>query len=357
MTERYIVLPRTKIGKFVWDSFVQNCDEAWLWHRYAFSESIAHWTKCEDISFALIDSESQNQIVALLPLRKINRRFLNLFPVHVFESMGGPAIANQTEGKPKRQIIKVLRNELKRLSYEGLCLESRIFTSPMAPAFRGERCPCVNPLLDFGFENTLSQTWVVDLRLGDDAVWSRLDGRARTAVRKAEKAGVIVRMATQDDLDVYYKLHVETYSRSGIKPHPVAYFQSIWTDFLSQELACVWLAEFNGEVVAAENFAIFKQAAVYWTGASTRSGLDLGANSLLQWSAIKWMIAQGLTWYETGEAFPHALSGKQKGLNDFKKSFGGKLHPFYKARLFNGTWSEKLYRVWNELGREANTND
>jgi hypothetical protein len=40
-----------------------------------------------------------------------------------------------------------------------------------------------------------------------------------------------------------------------------------------------------------------------------------------------------LSWYEVGEAFPNVKEGKLKGLNDFKKSFGGSLYPYYKGRL------------------------
>ena len=48
---------------------------------------------------------------------------------------------------------------------------------------------------------------------------------------------------------------------------------------------------------------------------------------------MQWMIEHGFEWYETGEAFPNVQEGKNKGLNDFKKSFGGELYPFYKGRI------------------------
>ena len=69
-----------------------------------------------------------------------------------------------------------------------------------------------------GCENNLTQTWVVDLRGGREAAWDMMEGRARTAVRKAEKAGVTVREASQEDLTIYYRLHQETYRRTGVRP-------------------------------------------------------------------------------------------------------------------------------------------
>jgi hypothetical protein len=45
------------------------------------------------------------------------------------------------------------------------------------------------------------------------------------------------------------------------------------------------------------------------------------------------MMDHGIEWYDTGEAFPQIKAGKRKGLNDFKKSFGGQLFPLFRGRL------------------------
>ncbi len=66
---------------------------------------------------------------------------------------------------------------------------------------------------------------------------------------------------------------------------------------------------------------------------------------MLQWTAMQWMLEASLEWYETGEAHPYALEAKSKGLNDFKKSFGGKLYPFYKARIEIDSLRGRVYRA------------
>jgi hypothetical protein len=129
-----------------------------------------------------------------------------------------------------------------------------------------------------------------------------------------------------------------------VPPHSEDYFGAIWDRFIAKGLARVWVAELDGEPVAAENFGIYKGAAVYWTGAANAKGLEVEANSLLQWTAMQWMLDNGIEWYETGEAFPQFHAGKNKGVSDFKKSFGGSLYPYYKGRLSAGTVWERLYR-------------
>jgi hypothetical protein len=265
--------------------------------------------------------------------------------MHFLESFGGAALRNGLGQKRRRAVLTAVRDEIFARARNGICLEVRIALSSMAPALRGPSSPRVNPLLEIGWDNTLTQTWVVDLRGGREAVWKQMEGRARTAVRKAEKAGLKVREASSGDRGVYYRLHQETYRRTGVTPHSEDYFAIIWDRFLSSGLARVWVAELDGEPVAAENFGIYKQAAIYWTGAENTKGLEVEANSFLQWTAMQWMLNNGIEWYETGEAFPQSSAGKQKGLNDFKKSFGGQIYPYYKGRLKTGAFFEKLYAI------------
>lgn len=344
MTPLFNVKARKDLGAGAWDALADASDEAWLWHRYDLQDALETWPGSADESFAVTDSES-GQAVALVPLRRITKRFAGMWPVHVLESLGGIATRNGVGEKRRRAILDVTRDQLTARISKGTCLEARISVPAMAPAWRGPNCPRVNPLLEIGCDNTLSQTWVVDLSGGEETVWKGMEGRARTAVRKAEKAGVTVRAAVPADLPVYYRLHRETYRRTGVPPHSEAYFEAIWSRFLAKDFARVWIAGLNGEPVAAENFGVYKNAAIYWTGAANAKGLEAEANSLLQWKAMQWMMRNGIKWYETGEAFPQFSDGKYKGISDFKKSFGGSLYPYFKGRLRTGGFFQKLYQL------------
>jgi hypothetical protein len=86
-----------------------------------------------------------------------------------------------------------------------------------------------------------------------------------------------------------------------------------------------------GKPVAFHNDARFKNAAMYHTGCSETLHLRSGINYLLFWEAICGEKVDGLLWYESGEVFPAAKLGKEKGLTDFKSKFGGELH-----RVFRG---------------------
>jgi len=326
---------RNEIEKKDWDDFIDNSDEAWLWHRYDLIDALSTWRGRSDLSFVLFDSNFGKDIIAAVPLYLISGFLKGVIPWKQLESTGAAAFHNCLSPKKKKEGFKAIRHYLIELAQKNKAVSVELSCSPMAPAYRKEYFPRVNPLLMMGCENSLTQTYILDLQQGINSIWSNMETRARTAVKKGEKLGVKVRESTHTDeaLDLYYALHCETYQRTGARPHPKAYFESIWKNFLVKGYSLIFFAEKDGEVIAAENFGIYKNAGIYWTGAANQQGLAMSANSVLQWHAIQWMISHQIQFYEIGEAFPNVLEGKQKGLSDFKKSFGGDLYPYYRGRI------------------------
>lgn len=334
MSERFKIIDRLAVGKKCWDEFVDSSAGAWLWHRYDMQDAMATWPGNSDLGFAVVDMSAEEKILAIVPLHGGEFRIKRIFPWRFISSHGGPALDNNLEKKQIKKIAEFIKNYLIKLAESRKVSDIHLELSPMAPAYRAESCPKVNPLLDIGCANTLSQTWIVDLRYPKDDLWNNMEGRARTAVRKAEKNGVNIRIAEGErDLDIYYDLHKKNYNRTGAKPHPKEYFRAIWQNFIPYKLCFILFAEHENRVVAAENFATYKKAGMYWTGAADQIGLDVQANSLLQWTAIQTMANNGIEWYETGEAFLGMKEGKPKGLSDFKRSFGCELYPYYRGRI------------------------
>lgn len=353
MDKSFKILNRKIVGRKSWDDFVDKTDNAWLWHRFDIQDALATWKGRYDFSFAVSLGNSEDGILAVVPLHLLKRNFGYFFSLKIFDSLGSLAYRNNLAPKLKREIMEYINSYLINLLSNFQAMYINLSLSPMTPIFRGECCPRLNPLLELGCKNTLTQTWVIDLRLGKYALWQKMEGRARTEIRKAQKMGVTVRQANSiSDLDIYYNLHCETYYRTGTRPHPKEYFAEIWSKFFANGLSFILLAEYKGGVIAAENFGIYKKAGFYWTGAANNQGLSLGANSLLQWSAMNLMIAKGLEWYEVGEAYPDVQKGKRKGLHDFKKSFGGSLYPFYKGRIMNKNKIYQFLSALNELRKE-----
>jgi hypothetical protein len=338
--DEFSVIERAEVGRAAWDALVDASPEAWLWHRYDVCDALGCWRDTKDASFALSDGR---RLIAVVPLRVVAYRRLRMLRASDIESMGGIALAPVLGAKLERRArMRALGAALGR--GDGAALQLRMLLPPLAPMFRSPDSPQVNPLLELGFENTLTQTWLAELGGGPDAVWARLEGRARTAVRKAERDRITLRLAKADekDLNTYVSLHADTCARTGVPQHPRAYFDVIWKRMIPPGLSRVLFAERDGTVIAARNFGVYKQAASTWTAAGLEEAGPVGANVLLQWEAMRSLADEGLEVMDCGEAFPGAGDAKLRQLSDFKKSFGGTLRPYYKGRLdLRGRWMRR----------------
>ncbi len=338
--------PRQEITKPLWDQFAEASPYAWLYHTFDMQDAIETWPGKSDMSFALIDEEKSGQIVAIVPLHRVDRPFLKLFKNCSLESMGGIAFHPQLTQKQMDVVAELAIQSIRELGKKNSAEEIRFYLSPLTPFLREPAASRINPLIYLGVENTPSQTYLIDLNQTTDSIWNNMDGYCRTHIRKAEKTGYTVRQAAvENDLETYYQLHCRTYHRTGVTPHPYAYFEAIWKDFVSSGKSVVFFAELEGKVVAADNEAVYKKAVSGWTAAGEGKATT-GVNNLLHWTAIKWAKENDMQLYESGEGFPGELDGKRKGLTDFKKSFGGDLFPLYRGRIlcrpalyhFRGFW-------------------
>jgi len=335
------IVSRQQLGREAWDAAVEASPEAWLWHRYDVCDTtIRDWPGRTDAGFAVLSDG--DEVEAVVPAFIVQRHASFRFPVRYLESIGGPALATSLGRSRRRQTQERIAAELQTRVDASRAIRITISLPPMAPALRGPDGPRCNPLLYLGCSDTSGQTWVTDLRDGVDAVWNRLEGRARTIVRKAEAAGITVRQSTStEDWRPFFELHQVTYRRLGVPIYPGALFRTIFEQLIPAGLCYVQFAELNGELIAAQNIACYKQGGYFWHGFASDAGRDFNAITLLWWHAIKNLVEGGkIQWMDCGDAVLNVREGKLRQLSDFKRSFGGELYPAFRGKL-NGT--DKFY--------------
>ena len=327
------IVPRTEVAREKWDAFVDANDEAWLWHRGDLIEAVALWPEHLDASIAVVDS--RGAILAVVPLHRKATRVAGMVPCVRLSSLGGPACATRLSGGEREKVLSVLHEHMLSLVAEQHALAAEAYIAALTPSLNRPDSPKVNPLIAAGFENTQTETWIVDLSGTPENIRRQYSDTTRYEVRKAARTEFRLREATEPkDIDIYYRLHLETYDRTGAKPLPHRYFQAIFEKCRPQGLARILFLERNGEVMAAQNTAIYKGGALYWTGAS-RSEKEGGDNRLLMDSQIMMARDDGCTRYETGQAFINPATAKEHGLSNFKRSFGAELYPFYQGILLS----------------------
>ena len=79
------------------------------------------------------------------------------------------------------------------------------------------------------FKNTV----LIDLSASEDEMLARMKQKTRYNIRLAEKKGVKIRIGTQADLPMLYKMYAETSVRDGFVIRSEEYYQTVWQTFMS----------------------------------------------------------------------------------------------------------------------------
>jgi hypothetical protein len=183
---------------------------------------------------------------------------------------------------------------------------------------------------------------VLDLEGGFQQVWAkRFKAETRTAVRKAEKAGVEVESGTSPQLvKTYYELFERSLIRWGAQQHePI--FLARWRghrrdpykryQLMAEKLGGLcrfWVASYHGQP-AAGILVLYGQNAHYTRGAMDRDVANpTRANDLIQRLAIEEACRLGCRYYHMGE------TGGSASLARYKLSFGAR--PYSYAEYFLG---------------------
>ncbi|MCT2141230.1 peptidoglycan bridge formation glycyltransferase FemA/FemB family protein [Dietzia cinnamea] len=190
-------------------------------------------------------------------------------------------------------------------------------------------------------------------RMNEEAAWRSMEGRARTAVRKAIKSGVsaTLRKVSEPDLEPgspFRTLYESTMQRVGANQEYIfgdAYYRTLFSG-LKEDLY-IAVAEREREVLAASLFMVGQAGMHYHLSGSTREASRLGASNLLLWEA--WRFASSLR-------LPglHLGGGVRKGdsLEKFKRSFGGDqtIYSAYGVVIDRGQYETETSRAAAALG-------
>ena len=173
-------------------------------------------------------------------------------------------------------------------------------------------------------------------------LWRRLNQEWRRNVVRAERSGVVVRLGDEADLPAFHALYVETAERDGFTPRPAEYFTGMWHALNARRPRLrLYLAELDGEPLAAATVIRVGGHVWYGYGASTSRRRDVRASNALQWRALVDAHAAGADVYDlrgVGATLdPDAPLG---GLLRFKLGTGGSV------REYCGEWELTLSKAW-----------
>lgn len=281
-----------------WDELWENCRYATYFHSRQWAENcivgLNKKLKKSPIIFEFTDG-----ITALLPLCYTQKYFFS-----TKRYLSSPA--GTYGGWISRASLSYVHDEL---------IKNYILSNFKPIIMR------VNPFKDNAEAfvcDVVDETHAINLFIGFEGikkVWSK--GHLSGA-RKAKREGVTVREAqSEEDWQVYFSVYQDSLRRWGDK----ATSKYTWKFFKGMHAQKsnyikLWLAEFNGNIVAGALCFYSKKHVCYWHGAALEEYFKVRPVNFLISEIIEKACNDGFDWFDFNP------SGGHEGVKKFKQSFG-----------------------------------
>ena len=108
----------------------------------------------------------------------------------------------------------------------------------------------------------------LDISAAEDALMANMHHKTRYNIRLASKKGVEIRIGSREDLPVFYEVLKETTERDKFLVRAYSYFEDLYDTLVPADLAQLFVAEFEGKIVAGTLAFITGQKTWYIYGAS-----------------------------------------------------------------------------------------
>ncbi len=195
-------------------------------------------------------------------------------------------------------------------------------------------------------------TLIVDISQPEEAILAQMKPKGRYNIKLAQKKGVEVFKSQNiaHDVKVFYKILTQTTQRDGFAPHSESYYAKMLEILYPQGLADLFLAEYEGKIIAALISTYYNDTATYYFGASGNEYRNVMAPYLLQWEAMLEGKRKGCKNYDFLGIAPDEKDSKHPwaGITDFKRKFGGSMVSYHPAKeyVFQLFWytAMKLYK-------------
>ena len=283
-----------------WSSYVETHSEGTHYHlpqwQAVISQSLGHKP------FYVFAKDETGKLCGVLPLFHIRSVFTGSRLISLpFAHACGP-LADSPE------IIEALVNTAKSLCCQMKCRHLEIKTT--------------RPL-SLGLEvSEFFHSYVLEIP-ESSTVWERVDRRARWAVGKAGREGVIVRVDDSDrGLDAFCHLNLLNKRRHGVPTLPADFFRTMRQHMKSR--CRLYLAEVEGAIVAGAIGIRFKGVVDYAYAASDPRYLQHYPNDALAWQAIEDSCKEGYRCFDFGKT-----DSDNVALAQFKKKWGAEKKTLY----------------------------
>lgn len=323
------VLKLENVNKGELNEFLLAGESSLLFTSPPYLELLKSFLKCE---IEIIEVRKDNNIVGVLPLAfKKDPDYgcvCNSLPF--YGSNGGMIVQNLED---KNVIRTLLLKEFDFIIKERKCIASTIISNP----------------LDYETNDWLKQNLMynsTDERIGqithflnlheedfEQRLMSSFDDPRPRNIRKAQKEGVkIFASNSREDIDFLYQTHYDNITAINGIPKEKIFFDMIPDYFDAQEYK-IYIAELNGEKIAALLLFYYNKTVEYFTPAVVEKFRNQQPSALIIYQAMLDSIKKGFKNWNWGGTWI-----SQGGVYDFKKKWATTDHMyFYYTNIIDDT--------------------
>jgi lipid II:glycine glycyltransferase (peptidoglycan interpeptide bridge formation enzyme) len=195
-------------------------------------------------------------------------------------------------------------------------------------------------------------TLVVDLHRSEEDVFDCMKPKTRYNIRLAGRKDVSVHAS--NDIDNFYRVMGVTSQREAFHVHSLEYYRRAYELFYPKGMCELFVADFQGQTLAAVMVFAFGKTAYYFYGASADVERNRKPTYPLQWEAIRWAKSKGCTEYDMWGIPDEAMDvdddeaeAREDGLwgvYRFKRGFGGSIKKA--LRTLDRVYNPLLYKLY-----------
>lgn len=335
------IVPLTPALAESWNAAAHASDDAWFWHTthwMEWAEDLAAGQIVANRSFLVTEGRDVLAICPALVEDGRDGRRLGYGPA-------GPlpmAAVRNDIGRAQARVLDLYALTLAAIGAEEKAAHASVRVPSLSPAYLGAALPYANPLLRFGYLDLPFLTQIIDLSAPLDALWSAVRKGHKAAVRAAERtctAHVWTGEAlARETFDAYQQLHAKDAGR-------------VTRDQRTFDRMERWIRDGHAALVEARRgetpvaFAyliLHKDGAFYGSACKDPDHPELTVSHLIQWTAIQWLKARGVRFYDVGlqqfgPQWFDVPSAKAVSISQFKRGFGGQTVPLVTAEMFFST--------------------
>lgn len=327
-----------------WNRFVAESPNGHFFQSFEFGEikSKAGWQPLR------IAVEDEGGIKAAISILKMRIPFLNKC---IFYAPRGPVVDFNN---------RILLHSLLKCVKEVAEKEKAIFLKIDAGIPVEER-DIMEILKDAGFIivrrhcDKLGTQPTTVFRINLQGSWDEIEGRfdktTRRNIRISEKKGVIVQEDnSKEGFTAFLAMLMKMNKHKKIAAYDVKYYRDIWEVLYPHRIGRLFLARYNGKIVAGVFVYLFgKKCWLAYSAFDNRYGF-VCPNQALHLHVIKWAKEKGCIWYDlrgTGIINPDNVQSSNPfyGLYMFKKGFGPEFVRFIPE--MDMVFRPGLYKLWN----------